>query len=531
MKQNNRAYGLLLSVMAAVLTIVLSIGMVQARYDNTAVWNTLISHVPSQPLSADCLVEGGQIILLDDLAQTGRVLSFSLETKEDVEQALTWTCNQPEYLAVTMTAVTAEGEYAVDPSVPLVLTAGSDVRIDMKLLPSDAEHGEMPVDVAVSFGDLSGTFRTTIPEVVIPETTDPSETTTEPSEETTAPTETTEPTEETTAPSEETTEPSEDTTEPVKEQLEPTEEIIIPTEPSPVPAYIPLTNSEEQPDDSTETEPVKEPALPAPDVQMLSSFEPDGMLPVVVTLPENTDRVQLGLAVEQIEEITTETETVQQVTTVCSPFPAYTRYALDGVWYMLYDGGYITANAQTALVLDASSMALPEDGTLKLMAQAYLGAEKMGQTVVQAAADANLDGAEVPRFLSKETGLTESASFAIDLPAGWIDTNVTMSHSVQMLSRGENGTLWQPVELPAEGAGLYVQNLSDAQTNVHCVMVSLAEPLQAAGTYRLDVQMFYQDLCFAQTRTIFFVNDSITVESDETVEESTAENTTEADVE
>ena len=249
MKNRIKVYWLLLLVLLYTAGAVLSVGEAQARYVNTATWNTVVQPKETE-ISSDCLesVSAPKLtILLGTMPQEGCSVPFTITAGEAVSGKLNWTVDLPEYLSVQMHI----GNTAISPETNVEIAAGDTITVVMTLIPAEHAYTEvreaLNVSIQVTWSDtLRGTFLTQLSAVEEEEEpteeTEPSEPEeTEPSEpEATEPSEpeVTEPTEpETTEPTEpEVTDPSEpDTTEPSEPEVtEPSEpEVTDPTEPIP----------------------------------------------------------------------------------------------------------------------------------------------------------------------------------------------------------------------------------------------------------------------------------------------------------
>lgn len=260
-----KTYWLLLLVLIYTATAVLSVGQTQARYENTASWDTVLGEA-EEMVTSDLLqsVTGPNVtVLLGEMPRKTYQIPITLTSGADVEGELTWEVEQPGYLTVEMsvdnTALAMDDPEAVtEEKGNLVrLEAGKPVTVMMRLIPEKdiftAPRSAEKVLIHVYWGNsLQGSFLVEFPAVEEePEETEP---------------EATEP---------EATKPEE--TEPVVTEPEATEPEA--TEPE-------VTEPEE-------TEPqATEPQETNPEATEPESTEPD-MTDPVPTIPENSDPEQI----------------------------------------------------------------------------------------------------------------------------------------------------------------------------------------------------------------------------------------------
>ena len=234
-------------------------------------------------------------------------------------------------------------------------------------------------------------------------------------------------------------------------------------------------------------EPEETPQAAAVTVSTIPHFVPDGMLPVKVTATAGVTAVRLGL---------TDGQEMQ-------PFPAGTKYRLDGESCMLYRDSVIELTAAeegTAVQLDFSRTDITEGQVLQLMAEGS-GEELLpGTATVQTTADV------AQTVLPQQPVLTDKAAVELALPVQWKDYALTYTVEQLVLQADEQQTeqkIYVPVEDPEVGA-LRVR-LADSETEWKLVLET-GDTLPAAGTYRIVWKWTYEGMDFGETRTYFFIN-------------------------
>ena len=532
-KKKTILYALLLTGLLLTGALLGSTGRAQARYVNQDIWYTALSVSPDARITSNCLVGGGQTVLLGNMELQERLIPFALNSTHTVPCTVDWEIpqDQAEYLQAGMLL---NGD-PVTKNVTVELPAGENMA-DLQLIPTqmalETVHDQIDVTVQVRWTTgtqtLSADFRVTLPAVTalpeLPEDTQPPEEETQPEEtqtpsetepsveeptedpqtpemitetepatepeETTAPTEpeeTTAPTEpeETTAPTEpeETTAPTEpeETTAPTEpeETTTPTEpeETTAPTEPE-------ETTTPTEPEETTPpTQPDVEPVSPV-QLRSLAHFSREYYLPAVIDHPQGTDRVVLSARNDAKETM---------------PLPPFTRYSTDGgtEWYLLYYGGSPELTPQTAtqtsVLLDFSCVEETWD-TLTLYTQAYAGESCIGSVehICAASSESAVSAASEPWILREKEHLT------LRLNPDW--SACTLEYTLQMLTEDKTtGELvYIPVELSEEGLS--------AQHNGDTLVFRLGKEKCGAGAYRITFTWKFEELCFAVKQTSFFIN-------------------------
>lgn len=543
MKSNRiRMYCLLLAALLLEIGAFLSVTRTQARYQSVVSWNTVIRYEPGS-LRSDCLSDREQIILLGEMDDDSCVITFSLEAIRDANAVLSWSHEAQAFLNVEMAQVQEETDVPLVSGGVLTLEQETTATVRMTLTLTEAFRSRQTVDIAVTCGDLQGTFRVILPSGGSGEIR-PTEIT-EATKPTTAPTETTAPT---TAP----TEPAatEPTTVPVEIEITspttaPTEPPTEATEPTTVPISIEITTATEAPatepsvteaaafqmveDEATlnlNTAPVvmlKAPAAsqkapvvhtsPVPEesamtpitanlstnmltVNTLQSFDPAVNLPLSLDNPDGAETVFVGL----IEE--TDASKLRG-------FPALTGYTWKDVRYLLYFGGVIQLEGadktENVLLLDLSDMA-HSGQMVRLGAQTRQGDSVVRSSAVSTRAGVDASQIEMPHFLTtrldagqRTGGIAGVGSFAVDLPAAWMGEEYRVDYDVEIFVADENGGSYQQVDL---NAGILAAMYKKTDKN-HSITVAMAQEYPAAGTYRLNLRFYYKNTCFHEAKTIF----------------------------
>ena len=105
-KKKKISYWLLLVALVFFAETILSVGTTRSSYNNTVVWNTVVQ--PEDTISSNCLIKGGQTILLGDVSAESLVAIELLSLESDVVTA-TLSChlvdeNHEKYLHAELLA-------------------------------------------------------------------------------------------------------------------------------------------------------------------------------------------------------------------------------------------------------------------------------------------------------------------------------------------------------------------------------------------------------------------------------------------
>ena len=527
-KNRIKSYWLLLLVLLFTAGIVSSVGVAQARYINTVTTPAVVKS-PVIGITSNCLVkatDAPRTVLLGQLEPEQPILvpfwmlSSNIDAKAEVNWGVT-NADYAKYLSINVFA----GHEQLKAEQELELL--EDIRLDMFLRVEMTEaaytkpHEALKINVHVTYGDeMWGTFQVMLPEVEAPETEPPVE---EPMEPTTIPTEesTTTPTEETTTtPTEETTTtPTEETT------TTPTEETT--TTPTEEPATVPTEEPSTEPTVDLDNVPVQ---LDRIQLKTLPSFNPAAeQLPVMMQLPEAVTSVRLGLQMNYGDLQTFE------------PLPDYTMFSLDGGanYYMIF-GDYVPEFAlknvtDVPLLLNFTYAKLDgmlntvvpevEEGEepepyeeLTLAMEAYTGNRMRKRCTVGTIPNMQQAGQAVVRPQNPQTTqavtdpqeelveqwpsliLTPDDKLEFYFPADWKDAKLNCS--VSFLTLTEEQKL-EYVKVELSDNGLSAKHYLDENTNK--LVLRLGQSIVQAGTYRINITWSYENVCFYNVHTTFFV--------------------------
>lgn len=536
-KYRKVACWLLLIVLLVASSLVMSVGVTQARYQNTSTVAAVLT--PSGAgVSSNCLVtkqDAPRTVLLGQVDLNGslNVPFWMLSSEADAKEKLNWGVSNAEYAQYLNISVFV-GYEALKANSELELL--EDVQMDLMLClePTDFArnypHEALKIPVHVTWGDeMWGTFQVILPEVKdefaeeIPDLLIP-----EPTE---APTQ---------APvAEPTEEPTEAPTKAPSAEENNTEETVEPTtEPVSVANYrvtflseiIPVTEPTEEPTTEPETEPATTQTNPAGyesliQMKALPIFHPSQSLPVRIELPKEITAVRLGVQTTYGEKTYFET------------FPNYTMFSLDGgaSYYMVY-GTYVPELllehvTELPMLLDfrfaeitCSYVDENEQEKIDLAMEAYVGEtliktgstaviispEPSGELVLRPRVQQTNDEAQTEEIIIENDTelqllgpvLTFDNRLDIIFPVEWKAKELKLSYSVDILTMTEENKLqYVPVELTRDG--LFVVYISDEQ--MHKLVFRLGDQFIEPGTYRLNMTWTYEGECFLDTKTTFFI--------------------------
>lgn len=452
-KKKNK-YGKILPLVVAVVYVISVLGTTMAHYANTASWQTVI-RLKSSRLSSDCLVPGGQIVLLGewDPEETEKefVITFRAEGATDRGRLV---AEDTEYFSVDLSVE----EFGLSGSGENTVTVFLELTEMAKEQRSEAETVDFTVNWISETETLEGTFRVILPATPMLLTEVGEEVESRETVESEENTETEEPTAE-----EETTEDEEASVEEESSSIE-TDDI---------------TRAEE----STEAEdiPIEAPVVNAPE-----QFGIEGRLPIQIHLPAGSTEVEFTMYNEE----TAEKEN----------FPAFTRYTTDGEsWFMLYYGGTIYVSAEEVdnrqmIIFEMPEAYLNENATVCVQTCAYVDGEagEYNRITSQATVSAVMMD-EGPHLISGE-----EPEIRIALPAEWSEC-CTLLQTFEVLTTNETG---QTEYMPINIADYSLSVITDAGMMV----VKAGEQLPQAGTYRLTLAWYYGGVEFTHEEITFFVN-------------------------
>lgn len=308
----------------------------------------------------------------------------------------------------------------------------------------------------------------------------------------------------------------------------------IPTDATTEPSIEPTTEPTTEP----VTEPVTEPKveLVADVIDMtgkehliqfktLQAFHPSQLLPVRIELPEEVTTLRLGV------------QSVYGEHTYFEPFPDYTMFSLDGgaSYYMLY-GAYvpefILENVTEIPMLldfsyakmDCSYRDLDEQEKMNLAMEVYVNDELFKTDSSAIVLSQEPSGMPILRPRVQQTEVAESEVITITndtedqllgpiltfdnklefaFPVEWEEAELELKYSVELLTMTEEQKLeYVPVTLTK--AGLNAIYIADEQ--MHKLVFRLGDRFVTPGTYRLNMTWMYEDVCYSDTQTTFFIH-------------------------
>ena len=166
-----KIYWLLLLVLLYTASAVMAVGETQARYVNTATWDTVVS-ISEDQVNSNLLrntMQSPVTILLGEMRQEIAV-SIVLQSEVDTEGALAWSVSLKDYENYFSVRMSTGGKVYENQEV-IQLEAGVPVTVNMRLIPSDdaftVVRDAISAIVTVQWGDtLEGTFQVDLPEIV-----------------------------------------------------------------------------------------------------------------------------------------------------------------------------------------------------------------------------------------------------------------------------------------------------------------------------------------------------------------------------
>lgn len=224
-------------------------------------------------------------------------------------------------------------------------------------------------------------------------------------------------------------------------------------------------------------------------LETLEYFQPEGFLPIQVRLPEGCTYIELTLYDSETGE--------------AGGVPAFTRYSADGgdTWYMLYYGGTIRLIAEELadmmpVLLDLSAAQLTAEQAAVIRAIAYSETANSDPVEISSLPTVQVPAAgETAVFLSgAETEMN------LTLPTEWSDT-CTLMRTVEILKTDEAGSVAYQTVTSDEH---HLKMTMDTGT----MTIAADEFLTPAGSYRLTLTWIYDGVEIAKTQLAFFVNHS-----------------------
>lgn len=510
-KIKTSVYGLLLFAVLFLACAVLSVGETQARYANTVVWNTYMepaAEAETEPAADLCVISDSDLtVLLGEMGADSYEVEFFLQSTDAGIGNLVWFLDQPNDLEVRISMDGVD----LDSGASLELTAGIPVRLTMTLSkirqePAVAREAKT-VQVTVGWLEsretarevseaeiLRAVFCTELPAVeAAPEDTpDPDDTESE---------------EDGGDPGDggsEGSAPEEDGTEDAVTGEEGTEDSG--PENSNDEGTGPGEKDGESTAGSTDNEVSQvdvEVILPVHDVMIetLADYDPTELLPVWITV-EDDATVCLGFgsypdAVSPIEMVA---------------FPQGTRYQLaqDEGWHLLYQADTVTlelAAGTHLLLLDLSGTEMAVDAPSSLMARAWSETTQPGEAVAGASPGVSETFTMDSRILSTSVPMKIVLTDLWQIHSENNSSDYQFTYSVERLSVTETEELgyqkeYVPMELAENSltAGLITGEMGQTLT------FQIGNILPPAGTYRVNMEWKYKEICIKQTQVTFFIN-------------------------
>ena len=458
------AYALLL-ILVLMALMVTAVGESQARYENTQVWNTVLTDLPDQ-VSSNYLEYNDRMpltVVLEEIESESDVLftEITLQSGVKTEGALHWSNYHPGWISAEMYL----NEQKLEDGVILTLTE-TPLKLTLKLTAADDSFAqprpEQVAEVKVTWGNtLEATFRTLLAEVPEPE-------------------------------------PEPPVTEPVTEPA---------TEP-PADSGDPEADAEEQdseptddPDESGETgETVPEGSEPAPaapatlQVEAPEAYPAEGELSLKLTPSWGVTKIRLGLLA-----ITPATEEENGSIEIL-PLPEFTRfrYAGEKMQYMLPREGILnlefTPGTATEVLLDLTRTSLAGQN-LELVVLYY--GEDSGNPVNLIPVSSMAQTA-APEYKLNERVLNKTNMITMELPEQWVTVLTEKQQEDDSWWDIEwwNGSSYVPVFYLKP-----VVNVAKGQLEISCDPANLPLP----GRYRLTIRAADGNTPLGEAQDTFFV--------------------------
>lgn len=471
-KQKKTAYCLLAAALLLCASMVLGVTNTHSNYRSAACWNTILQPNRASRVDSDCLVPGGQIVMLKPIVKATEV-EIQCWADGPLDGILTWEyankLQQPLLdVELEKTGVSLDEEKT---SVILYLTPTKEATA----LVNDQE---LDILVTLDAGDqvLEGTFRVLLPGLAEPERPESPEQPGGPDDayEVTEDTQQVEFDFDSVEVSMEQSNTETDGTEPGGEEGASGDAGSGESDPE---------NGDPEAGDGENTGAAEESRyelLGSFDTTTLGEFSVKASLPILMDFPWESERFRLRLEEDSL--------------------PAHTRYSPDGgeTWYMLYYGGAINMDTDELITVEGSECLLLDltytgwSGPLSLEVTAY-AEDGWYESWCESYPHAVLFGtqsAKTPMMLSEERDIV------LALPADWNDCGTELVLE-RMSGHDEDA---RPVYVPVEDGSIEVDFVD------YAAIVSVGDVFPEAGTYRLTISYDYCGISFAQTQVTFFVN-------------------------
>lgn len=512
---------LLLVLMICAAGMKFSVGEAFARYDNTISYSTVLG-APSPEMESNCLArmdEPAVTVLPGEVSMgvgSPLQITFWVKSAADAKRMVVFSARETE-LAGYINATLASGGEILGSGDYIELKAGEKTEITLTVTPTSAArgyaHDEMEINIALTLGDLCGTFRVIVPKVTESEAGAGSSGLDETDE----------------------SENSDGTVLPesVGESMDASKaDSAYSISQNSTAADEGSENEEETAEDETEENTGNSASSQSAyseaaigdtlEIKTVQSFDIRQKLPIILTVSGETTHVSFG--VENSGEL--------------AAFPDFTGYSLDGgeSYYVSY-GGYVpvfeVGEISDCLLIDFSNAGIGEAEYVCPAVKGFSGSEAEGfrkaevsveswsffettvfsesvqiqmQTGEGSEASANAD-----EMISAENRIiTSGESIAIIFPVEWASSGYSFEYTVDFLalSYDESKTPIYSEVMPknAANSGLSAIYTADYSGGTHNLVISALEENPPAGTYRVNLEWKYEEISFYESEITFFIN-------------------------
>ncbi len=471
---------ILLSFIMLAGTLSISVGEVCARYENRVSCRTILESERETQNGKSFFTETSEakiIVLAGELVTehaTEKELAFDLEAFETAKSGkISWNTDYEhgKFVNIEMSIGNERLEHEEEISVPENSKKTVTMTVSATSEALSQPHEAMDIDINISWGELGGIFRVSIPAVA-----EVSEENKNSSESVNTP-----------PPSE--NETSEESNSSVQlEAAGTTQETV----------DVPEETTDETEETVTENS-----------VSCIAAFDPKQYLPVKITLASGVTDVVFGLSDENGD--------------VPQNFPAGTKFSIDNgkSFYMIYSEDTVrlkSSKTEGSLLFDFSDTELLNSESISMIMQPWTGS--VSQEVFKITSLTNAAKSfETREATSGETlelsgnGETETISGngfktfvlnggnAVELvfPKEWMDAKLTAS--VQILEIAENGSL-----VFNNTENVFKEYIKDETAQTHRLVLKTNGNFSDAGTYRVYIIWEYEGIPFFKKGVNFFVN-------------------------
>ena len=244
-------------------------------------------------------------------------------------------------------------------------------------------------------------------------------------------------------------------------------------------------------------------------MKTIPSFNPADQLPVKMVLADHITSVRLGV------------QTMDNEQAIFEAFPDYTMFSVDGgnSYYMIYGGlipEFVLRDVNAVpLLMDFRYTQMEQNTELTLAMEAYMDNGLRKTCTATTISNTLQQWQTVPVGENKETApasqeelkqltdpiLNFDNVLEFNFPLEWEHAEIT--YNVELLTMTEGKILeYIPVELSEDG----LQATYCKDETIHRLVLQLGHKFNQPGTYRIRIIWNYEDLCYADTQTTFFVN-------------------------